>query len=56
VWDGTAVEVPREWAGARYRDALSGGEVAAVAEGDVTLIPLADAFGRLPMALLEHVA
>jgi (1->4)-alpha-D-glucan 1-alpha-D-glucosylmutase len=55
LWDGTAVEVPREWAGDRYRDVLSGGEVAAVAEGDVVLIPLSEAFARLPMTLLERV-
>ncbi|HSA57492.1 MAG TPA: malto-oligosyltrehalose synthase [Gemmatimonadaceae bacterium] len=56
VWDDTAIALPREWEGERYRDVLTGRDVAATVEGDVALLPLADVFARLPLALLERIA
>jgi (1->4)-alpha-D-glucan 1-alpha-D-glucosylmutase len=55
VWSDTAVELPRAWAGERYRDVLSGHEVGASADGEVMLIPLRDAFALLPLVLLERL-
>lgn len=56
AWSDTTVAVPRAWASERYRDVLTGAEVPATAQGDVVLVPLAEAFSRLPLALLEKIA
>jgi (1->4)-alpha-D-glucan 1-alpha-D-glucosylmutase len=51
VWGETRLRLPGELAGARYRDVLTGRELAADSDG----LPLAEVLATLPVALLERV-
>jgi (1->4)-alpha-D-glucan 1-alpha-D-glucosylmutase len=53
VWKDTAVRVSSADGGARYRNALTGEEVAGIGGGTGVILPLSEALSNFPVALLE---
>lgn len=56
AWGQTTLQVPEATADTHYRELFTGAEISAVPDGAAGRIRLADAFARLPLALLERVA
>lgn len=54
VWEGNTLELSDEFAGC-YRNVLTGQQSCAEKHGDSYVLPMADSFAHLPIALLERI-
>jgi (1->4)-alpha-D-glucan 1-alpha-D-glucosylmutase len=55
AWHDTALCLPAEWSGARFRDLFTGLKHIPAPHGDGARLPLADVFRHMPVALLERI-